>query len=64
LPFEVLRKRKSHPEAALKENAAMDYIEFKLWKAAALLVVIFVVAVVLGYKEGLARSKYRRGPTE
>ena len=42
----------------------MDYIEFKLWKAAALLVVIFVVAVVLGYKEGLARSKYRRGPAE
>jgi hypothetical protein len=28
----------------------MDYIEFKLWKALAILVVIFVVSVWLGYK--------------
>lgn len=42
----------------------MDYIEYKLWKAVALLVVIFVVAVVLGYKEGLARAKDRGSPTE
>lgn len=35
----------------------MDYIEFKFWKAVALLVVIFVVAIGLGYKEGLLRAK-------
>jgi hypothetical protein len=42
----------------------MDYIEFKLWKAVALLAIIFVVAIVLGYKEGLARAKDRGGPAK
>jgi hypothetical protein len=42
----------------------MDYIEFKILKAIALLAIIFVVAIGLGYKEGLLRAKNGRRPLE